>query len=81
MKFKTGDKVLFYRDVSNYTPSARNALLGTVITLGEEATPLEKCGCTQAWRIVEMGSRGLVVRDNEIEFEHIYDSPLYKTLL
>lgn len=63
-KFKAGDKVLFFRDVSN-EPCDRDKYLGGIITLGDETTigiPLE--GSKVHYFIQEC--YGYIVRDVEI---------------
>lgn len=75
-QFKVGDRVVFFRDVSS--SESRNKLLGKIITLAPTNGAAASYGSKAIWSIKEMP--GYVIRFEEIEHEHVYNSPLYKAL-
>lgn len=74
-KFKPGDKVLFYRNTfDGGTTSREEAWLGKVITLDYFD------GNHNGEPTFTFDNSGWIVKESEIEHEHVYNSPLWKAL-
>jgi hypothetical protein len=77
--YKPGDKVVFYRDVTDWK-GKRDELLGKVITITREVQSYyqPQYGATAAYYFEELPS--YFVRDNEIAPAEIYNRPLWRAL-
>lgn len=75
MKFKQGDKVIFYRNANEYSSYSHSVYkINQILTIKKH---YQSRSYLNLW-VVEEGK--CVVYENEIELADVYNSPLYQAL-